>query len=179
MTISLSRHQLKVLILYTLSVSYSPMPRMAIENVLACCDANIFEIQLAIADLISMSNLSEMKDEDEAYLVLTEQGRLIVDPLKKDVPISIREKAASLAMVEMTRQRQSIGVEADVIPVKHGQEEYYTSNLALNDDGQALLQLTLFTPNRIQAELVAKNFRKDPNGIYKEILKILTRTEPA
>lgn len=151
------------------------MPRLTLENILAICDANLFEIQLAIADLISMENIKEEIDGQDAYLLITEKGKLAVEPLKKDVPSSVRETAITRALVEMAQLRQAIAVEAEVVPVTTPYEQYYTCKLALKEDNRTMLRLELFTPTKIHAERIAKNFRGNPNDIYTQIIKILTQ----
>lgn len=178
MSASLSLHQIKVLILYTVDGTPGPVPRHVIETALALTDANIFAIQEALHDLIENENLTQRNDENEIpYLFLTPQGKIVIEPLKKDVPLSYREKALAYAAAEMSKLRTEIGVEASVSPVEHGKDTEFACNINLSDEGITMMGLTLYSPNKLQAEMMAERFRKNPLEIYRKVLHIMTGTD--
>lgn len=178
MSAPLSLHQIKVLILYTVDGTPGPVPRHVIETSLALCDVNIFSIQEALYDLIQNENLTQKNDEDNIpYLFLTAQGKHVIEPLKKDAPLSYREKALAYAAAEMSKLRTQIGVEATVAPIKQGNDTEFACNITLSDDGLTMLGLTLYSPNKLQAEMMAERFRKNPLDIYRKILHIMTGTD--
>ncbi len=178
MSAPLSLHQIKVLVLYTVEGTPGPVPRHVVETALALCDANIFAIQEALHDLIENENLTQKNDENEIpYLFLTLQGKSVIEPLRKDVPLSYREKALAYAAAEMSKLRTEIGVEATVSPVKHGSDTEYSCNISLSDEGITMLGVTLYSPNKLQAEMMAERFRKNPLDIYRKILHIMTGTD--
>ena len=175
MSVNLSLHQIKVLVLYTVDGTPGPVPRHVVETALALCDANIFSIQEALHDLIKNENLTQKNDENEIpYLFLTPQGKSVIDVLTKDAPLSYREKALAYAAVEMTKLRTQIGVEAKVSPIN---ESEYTCDISLSDDGLSLLKISLYSPNKLQAEMMAERFRKKPLDVYRKVLQILTGTD--
>ncbi|MBQ1272544.1 MAG: DUF4364 family protein [Clostridia bacterium] len=174
----LSLHQIKVLVLYTVDGTPGPVPRHVIETALALCDANIFGIQEALHDLIANENLTQKNDENEIpYLFLTPQGKTVVEPLRKDVPLSYREKALAYAAAEMSKLRTEIGVEAVVAPIEKGNGVEYACNINLSDEGITMMGLTLYSPNKLQAEMMAERFRKNPLDIYRKVLHIMTGTD--
>ncbi len=180
MSAPLSLHQVKVLILYTVDGTPGPVPRHVIETSLALCDVNVFSIQEALYDLIENENLVQKYDENEIpYLFLTSQGKIVVEPLRKDAPLSYREKALAFAAAEMTKLRTEIGVEATVTQAEHGKEGEFACNINLSDEGITMLGLTLYSPNKLQAEMMAERFRKNPLDIYRKILYIMTGTDEA
>ncbi len=174
----LTLHQVKVLVLYTVDGIPGPLPRHVVETSLALCDANIFSVQEALYDLIANENLTQSYDEDgTAYLFLTSQGKLVIDNLRKDAPNSYRERVLAYAAVEMSKLRAQIGVEASVVPTqtRHGQE--YTCNVSIADQGELMMSVSLFAPNKLQADMMAERFRKQPLDVYRKILQILTGTD--
>ncbi len=178
MSAALSLHQIKVLVLYTINGTPGPVPRHVIETALALSDVNIFAIQEALHDLIENENLTQKKDEnDTPYLFLTLQGKSVIEPLRKDVPLSYREASLAYAAAEMSKLRQQIGVEATVAPVEKGNGTEYACNINLSDEGITMLGLTLYSPNKLQADMMAERFRKNPLVIYRKILHIMTGTD--
>ena len=166
----LSLHQIKVLVLSTVQGTPGPVPRHVVETALALCDANIFAIQEALHDLLDNENLLQKNDENETpYLFLTEQGRCVVETLKKDAPLSYREKTLAYAAVEMSKLRTEIGVEASVVTEERGNEEEYVCNISLSDDGLSLMKVSLYAPNKLQAEMKAERFRKAPLDVYRKV----------
>ncbi len=174
----LSLHQIKVLILFTVDGTPGPVPRHVIETALALCDANIFMIQEALHNLIANENLTQRNDENEIpYLFLTPQGQSVVEPLRRDVPLSYREKALAYAAAEMSKLRKAIGVEAEVVPEEHGKLTEYSCRINLSDEGVTMMGITLYSPNKLQAEMMAERFRKNPLDVYRKVLAILTGTD--
>lgn len=177
---NLTSHQVKVLVLFTILGTPGPVPRHVVETSLALCNVNVFAIQEAIHDLLENRNAEQRYDEDNTpYLFLTEQGECVVEALRKDVPLAYREKALAFAAVEMVELRKAIGVDATVNPFGNPKNGEYTVDLSLSDAGLPLMKLSFFTPNQMQAELIANRYRKQPLDIYQKILRILTATDDA
>ena len=175
---SLTLHRIKILILHTVDGTPGPVPRHVIETALALCDANIFAIQEALHDLLKNENLSQKEDENGvSYLFLTEQGRCVIDALRKDVSPAYREKSLAYAAVEMTKLRTEIGINATVTGIGTEKNNEYRCDLSLSDDGQALFQLSLYSPNKLQADMMAERFRKHPLDVYRKVLQIMTGTD--
>jgi hypothetical protein len=175
---ALSSHQIQVLALYTVFATKGPVPRHVVETSLALCDVNVFQIQEALYDLIKNENLTRKYDENQTeYLFLTPQGRCVVEELCKEAPLSYREKALAYAAVEMSKLRTQIGVEASVVKAEKGNETDYTCNISISDAGMPLIALSLYCPNKLQGEMMAERFRKNPLDIYRKILHIMTGTD--
>ena len=174
----LSLHQIKVLVLCVVNGIPGPMPRHVAETALALCNANIFSIQEALHDLLKNENLTQKEDEDGTpYLFMTEQGKCVIEALLRDAPLAYREKALAYATMEMTKLRAQIGVNASVSPLEKGNGEEYTCDISLSDSGLSLLKISLYAPNKIQAQMMAERFRKHPLDVYRKILQILTGTD--
>jgi len=172
---NLSPHQIKVLVLNTVDYTPGPVPRYVIETALALSDVNIFAIQEALHDLLKNENLTEKYDEKNLpYLFLTPQGKSVIDTLKRDAPLSYREKCLAHAAVEMSKLRTEIGVEAQVSTIN---ESEYCCELSLTDSGLPLMKLALYAPNKLQADLIAERYRKKPLDIYRKVLQIVTDTD--
>lgn len=178
MSAPLSSHQIQVLALYTVHATKGPVPRHVVETALALCDVNVFQIQEALYILIKNENLTQKYDEDQTeYLFLTAQGRCVIDELCKEAPLSYREKALAFAAVEMTKLRTQIGVEASVVKTEKGSDTDYICNVSISDAGTPLFSLSLYCPNKLQGEMMAERFRKNPLNIYRKILHIMTGTD--
>lgn len=178
MSAPLSLHQIKILVLYTVNETPGPVPRHVVETALALCDANIFAIQEALHDLLKNENLTQRNDENETpYLFMTEQGNCVIETLKKDAPLSYREKALAYAAIEMSKLRTQIGVEANVSSSTKGNDTEYFCDISLSDEGLPLMKVSLFAPNKLQADMMAERFRKNPLNVYRKVLQILTGTE--
>ncbi|MBO5249001.1 MAG: DUF4364 family protein, partial [Clostridia bacterium] len=64
-----------------------------------------------------------------------------------------------------------------VSPAERGKETEYACHINLSDEGITLLGLTMYSPNKLQAEMMAERFRKHPLDIYRKILHIMTGTD--
>ena len=128
--------------------------------------------------LLENENLTQKMDEhDVPDLFLTPQGKNVMDALHKDTPLSYREKSLAYAAAEMSKLRTEIGVEAVVSPVKEGNDTEYSCNITLSDEGVTMMGITLYSPNKLQAEMMAERFRKNPLDIYRKVLHIMTGTD--
>ena len=175
MSINLSKNQLKVLVLFTLKSSGSPLSLNSLGDILGFCDINYFHIQECIADLISMKHILIHEDDNNEFAVLSLQGEQIVEALKNDVPLSVREKVASAATLEIARMRHNLSIDTEVVQNDDPNLGSYTVNLALRDDDLVLLKLSMYTPTKLQADLMAKNFNENPTEIYKIVLNTIIK----
>ncbi|MDF2686834.1 MAG: hypothetical protein K0S55_2017 [Clostridia bacterium] len=178
MSTNLSKNQLKILVLFTLKSAGSPLSLSSLGDILGFCDINYFHIQECIVEHISMKHIIIHVDEGNEFAMLSPKGEQIVEALKNDVPVSIRERVASATALEIARIRHNLSIDVEVVQNNEPDDGSYTLNLALRDDALVLLKLSMYTPTKLQADMMAKNFNDNPTKIYKTILNAIIKKIP-
>lgn len=168
---TLSEHQKNILALFILYSAGCPFPTGAVLDIYALCGVNNFTVPDNIRFLEQNGNLSVVNDGREEYAVLTAKGREVIEQLKKDIPLSVREKAAGEAALAVSKLRRDLAITVRVEEKESG----FSLFTEFNDNGTVLLRLELFMPTRLQAEIMGKRFREDPVGIYSEIIESLQK----
>lgn len=128
--------------------------------------ANYFETQATISELIRCGNLC-CNEQDNSLIEITSEGRLISQQLSSELSLSIRQKAVS-AILQLTEQRQ-IEKENPVIITKADGGGFHV-NIRITDGIRDLMSLTLFVPDRTEANLVKRRFYEKPERLYSIIL---------
>ena len=170
-------HQLKILILYVMKTARSPIPLSTIADILGICDINYFNMQQCITELIDQRHILRYDDENKAYAKMSSTGLDIVEILEKDVPLSLREKVSSVTALELARLRRNLSVSSSYREIIETRENSYELSLCLKDGNTILLELKMYTPTKLQAELIVKNFSDNPTETYKKILYSLIGLE--
>lgn len=166
-----TKDDIKLLICYMLSSVKQPLTKDEIVSVLQENNlANYFEINDALSDLIENNNIVSNNTEDSKFTI-TKSGKLITTQLETSLPISIREKTLSAAvnlLAKIKRENENTAI------IKKANNGYYVSCNISGGNNLNLLAIDLFVPDSKQAELVKRNFQRDPNLIYSCMLALLT-----
>lgn len=134
--------------------------------------ANYFQVGEAFSELIVRKNI-EVKDEKEETYRITESGQLISSQLCESLPLSIRERALDTSKVVVKRRKNEEENKVRIEKTDFG----YSVNCSISGGEFNLLKLDIYAPDIDQAEKIKKNFRQDPEGLYRSVLAILTRNK--
>lgn len=167
-----SKQDIKVLICYILSnireISKTDIISVFQEEGLA----NYFEIGEAFLELISAQNI-KVKNEKYGMYEISESGRMISDQLCLSLPFSVRERAINSSIATIKRRKNE-----EENRVKIEKNEFgYNVICSISGGNFDLLKFTIYAPNIEQAEKLKQNFRRDPEGLYRIVLAILTRNK--
>ncbi len=155
-----------ILICYMMTYIDKPFP---LDDIVAIIQtngiANYFETNAAISELIKCNNLEY--SDDEKSIEITREGRLISQQLSSELSLSVRQKAVS-AILKLTKQRQIERENPVVITKCPGGG--FDVNIRITDGIRDLMSLTLFVPDRTEANIVKRNFYERPERLYSIML---------
>ena len=148
------------------------MPFDTILDLTLCDDAiDYFEFSDCLADLVRTGHLTLSAD---GLYAITEKGRRNSAICETSLPYSVRvrcDRNLEGWNRKLRRQRQ---VRASAEQRPNGT---YTVKLALNDDKGSVMDLRLMVVDQAQAKAVAQRFRKSPEKLYGQIIRLLLEDE--
>ncbi|MCI8330353.1 MAG: DUF4364 family protein [Oscillibacter sp.] len=164
--------EIKFLILYIAARVVEPVPFDTILDLTLCDDAiDYFEFSDCLADLVRTGHLTLSAD---GLYAITEKGRRNSAICETSLPYSVRvrcDRNLEGWNRKLRRQRQ---VRASAEQRPNGT---YTVKLALNDDKGSVMDLRLMVVDQAQAKAVAQRFRKSPEKLYGQIIRLLLEDE--
>ena len=164
-----NRNDIRILICYLLNSVNAPLSGDDISGILqGKALANYFEVGDALAALQKLGNVS--RDEEGCYTV-TETGREIADSLDATLPLSVRDKALEAAFTLLADARARRDNRVDVEKTANGCR--VTCHISGGEE-MDLMTISLYVPDEAQADMVKRNFHRDPTGVYKLLLSSLT-----
>lgn len=162
-----NQNDIRILICYVLDSVDGPLSREELGELLQQKGlANYFEVGDALGALEGQGHITV----EDGLCRVGETGREIARTLGDTLPLSVRDKAleAALLLLAQARARRENRVE-----IEEG-EKGYRVTCHISGGEMDLMSISLYVPDRLQAELVRQNFHKDPEGAYRLLLSFLT-----
>ncbi len=162
----------RVLVCHLLYSVKKPLSASQINNIVSQDGlVNYFELSSCMAQLLESGHLvPKFTKDDEDYYILSPLGEETAQKLEKMVPKSVRDKAVKAAIRLLARIDRDQSVKTDITPCGNG----FNVQLRLLDGDADLMEMTVFLPEKNQAESVCKEFLGDPALVYKGVLALLT-----
>ena len=162
---------LKLLVLYILDRAAGPITFLQLFE-LALCDAGVdyFSLTQAVDHMVATGQLTR---EAERFSI-TDKGRRNSQICESSLPRSVRQHCDHNLIQVNEALRREAQVRAQIMEGENG-----TVNLCLTleDNTSPLLNLTLFSPTRTQAEQWERTFRADPYALYLNIINLLKQED--
>lgn len=163
-----NRNDIRILLCYILSSVNGPLSAESISQIVqGKALANYFETGDALASLLKQGNVAV--DQDGLYTV-TPAGREIAQSLDATLPLSVRDKALEAAVRLMADAKARRENRVDIEEAGNG----CRVTCHISGGKMDLMSVSLYVPDRAQAEMVERNFYRDPEGVYKLLLSFLT-----
>lgn len=163
-----SKNDIRILLCYILANVNGPLSQEDISQIIqGKALANYFEAGDALASLLEQGNV--VRDEQGLYTV-TPAGREIAQNLDAVLPLSVRDKALEAAVRLMAEARARRENRVDIEETESG----FRVTCHISGGKLDLMAISLYVPDKAQAQLVEKNFYKDPEGVYRLLLASLT-----
>ncbi len=162
-----NQNDIRILICYVLHSVDAPLSREDIGQLLQQkALANYFEVGDALAALERLGHITL----EDGLCRIEKTGREIAATLGDTLPLSVRDKAleAALMLLAQARIQRENRVEIEE------SEKGFKVSCHISGGDMDLMEVSLYVPDRPQAELVRRNFYKDPEGIYRLLLSFLT-----
>ena len=178
MNVNITDQQLQILILFFIRSAGTPVPEDTLADILGICNINCLNVQQCIAELSEAGHIARLEDDGKYYIKLSDTGIVIADTLKQQVPYTIRQHAAEVAISRLGELRRRLGCEAKVQASQRADDLPFCVTLSIKDQDSPLMSLCMYTPTEFQAQLIADNFKKSPTDVYKRVVNALTESRP-
>ncbi len=163
-----TRNDIRILICYILSSVDAPLSKEDLTDILQGRGlANYFEAEDALA---ALADLGHVALAEEGYTV-TATGREIAGRLDVELPLAVRDKALEAAVSLLARARSRREHRVEISDLENGCR---VDCHVQGGEGVDLLSLSLYVPDRAQAQRVEEGFYQDPDRLYKLVLSALT-----
>ncbi|MEA5039630.1 MAG: DUF4364 family protein [Clostridiaceae bacterium] len=163
---------IQYLILYALRFFPVAIPEGDLLDVVMIDDAfGYFEFSTAFQKLLENKLVAAVGDPGQEKYILTPKGAEVLDPMERELPASVRDRAekAALRVLLMIRRNASIKTMHTQRP-----DGSFTVELRVCDGSEDQLRVELQALTRRQCELLEDHFRRNAESIYKEILALLS-----
>lgn len=163
-----NKNDIRILLCYVLASVGAPLSRESIGEIIqGKALANYFEVGDALDSLVKQGNAAV----DEAGLFsVTDSGREIAANLDATLPLSVRDKALEAALRLTAEQKARRENQVELLKAENG----YQVCCHVSGGETELMTISLYVPDKAQAELVERNFYRDPEGVYRLLLAALT-----
>ena len=159
---------IKILICYVMDYFSKDFSKFEISNILQNYGlANYFDVNEAFEILVKAGNI--IRNTEEKY-VLSSEGKMIVDELSKNLPLTVKEKAVSSAKEYFNRVKSEKENKVIIRKVETG----YEVTCYVLDGKFEMMKLKLYAPDINEAGAIKNNFYKNPSEIYHTVLMMLT-----
>lgn len=127
----------------------------------------------AFKELIESGVIIRHTEDGAELYELSEQGREGAESFKKLVPRSVRDRVLSSGLRLFARLKAEQSITTGIHETDSGCEVSCT----VTDSGITLMQLTLFAPDREQAEHICRKMLMNPAELYGRVLDYVVCTE--
>ena len=164
----------KVLILYLLD----QIPNGIIENglfkiVTSINNVNYFFFKQVLTDLLETKLVGLItKDEDEAVIKITSEGKNALSLTKDVLPGILKLKADNLFKEELSSVTEETSVTAEFIPKN---ENDYTIKCKIVENNETIFEVKTVAGSRERAKRIVDNWNSNASKIYPGILDILLK----
>ncbi len=167
-------YEVKILLAYFLFQMDRPVtPNQLTEIATGDGIVNYFLYAEAVSEMLENETLSLSEQEGTSYYVLTEKGREGAQSFKKLVSKSVRDRIYAAGLRFFAKLKAEHDVKFEITPVKKG----YSVHCTCDDNGLVLMDLTLYAPDKEQAEYIKSKIMMNPTDFYCRVMDYVIENE--
>lgn len=167
-------YEVKILLAYFLFQMDRPVtPNQLTEIATGDGIVNYFLYAEAVSEMLENETLSLSEQEGTSYYVLTEKGREGAQSFKKLVSKSVRDRIYAAGLRFFAKLKAEHDVKFEITPVKKG----YSVHCTCDDNGLVLMDLTLYAPDKEQAEYIKSKIMMNPTDFYCRVMDYVIKNE--
>ena len=164
-----SKNEIRILICYLIKSVKAPVSKeLILESLQKDGLANYFEASACFDDLLKNRHI---KLTDGNKYSLTEDGMMIATQLEDSLAYTVKEKAFHCVMMLLEEEKTERENKVEIVKNERG----YNVKCSITSEGLTILSLEFYVPDYEQAKLVKKNFRKNPELLYKTTIAVLSK----
>ena len=164
-----SKNEIRILICYLIKSVKAPVSKeLILESLQKDGLANYFEASACFDDLVK--NRHNTVNGNNKY-TLTEDGMMIATQLEDSLAYTVKEKAFHCVMMLLEKEKTERENKVEIVKNERG----YNVKCSITSEELTILSLEFYVPDYEQAKLVKKNFRKNPELLYKTTISVLSK----
>lgn len=164
-----SKNEIRILICYLIKSVKAPVSKeLILESLQKDGLANYFEASACFDDLVKNRHITV--NGNNKY-ILTEDGMMIATQLEDSLAYTVKEKAFHCVMMLLEEEKTERENKVEIVKNERG----YNVKCSIISEGLTILSLEFYVPDYEQAKLVKKNFRKNPELLYKTTISVLSK----
>lgn len=169
MKLNFNQAENKLLLLYLIDKMEIPLTQSQISQfALEENYINYFSLQQFLADMVNVDYLEKSIENNTTYYNVTDQGLTALEFFKKRIPSQVKNKIKRFVELNKKSIKKDYEVTANYFYEKNNNE--YTIKCGIYEDETTLMELTLSVVSREEAKIICKNWRKNVNDLYGDIL---------
>jgi hypothetical protein len=167
-------YEVKILLAYFLFQMDRPVtPNQLTEIATGDGIVNYFLYSEAVSEMLENETLSLSEQEGTSYYILTEKGREGAQSFKKLVSKSVRDRIYAAGLRFFAKLKAEHDVRFKISPVPKG----YSVHCICEDNGLVLMDLTLYAPDKEQAEYIKSKIMMNPTDFYCQVMDYVIENE--
>lgn len=164
-----SKNEIRILICYLIKSVKAPVSKeLILESLQKDGLANYFEASACFDDLVKNRHITV--NGSNKY-TLTEDGMMIATQLEDSLAYTVKEKAFHCVMMLLEEEKTERENKVEIVKNERG----YNVKCSITSEELTILSLEFYVPDYEQAKLVKKNFRKNPELLYKTTISVLSK----
>lgn len=167
-------YEVKILLAYFLCQMNRPVtPNQLTEIATGDGIVNYFLYSEAISEMLKNGTVELYEDEGTAYYMLTDKGREGAQSFKKLVSKSVRDRIYAAGLRFFAKLKAQRDVKFEISRIEKG----YSVHCTCEDNGLILMDLTLFAPDKEQAEFIKSKIMMNPTDFYCKVMDYVIENE--
>lgn len=166
-------HSAKILLCYLMERIDRPISEERLYDIVTGSNViNHFLYAEALEALVKNGSLSFSEKNDQSdynngrMIVLEQKGRLGAEYFNNTIPATFRRRILTAAFHSFAAERRREESSCEITPVENG----FTVELSVHDKSLGLMKLSLYAPDRAQAELIAEHMQRNPSQLYSNVI---------
>lgn len=160
-------YEVKILLAYFLFQMDRPItPNQLTEIATGDGIVNYFLYSEAVSEMLKYETIKLEEHEGTVYYILTQKGKDGAQSFKKLVSKSVRDRIYAAGLRFFAKLKAEHDVRFEISPVKKG----YSVHCSCQDNGLTLMDLTLFAPDKEQAEFIKSKILMNPTDFYCQVM---------
>lgn len=167
-------YEVKILLAYFLFQMDRPVtPNQLTEIATGDGIVNYFMYSEAICEMLGNDTIKIVEHEGTVYYELTEKGKGGAESFKKLVNKSVRDRIYAAGLRFFAKLKSERDVKFEIKPLKKG----YSLHCTCYDNDLLLMDLTLFAPDKEQAEYIKSKIKMNPTDFYCRVMDYVIENE--
>lgn len=162
-----SAHSVKILLCYLLDRLDRPVPSEQLHEIaLDSGVINHFYYSEAMADLIASGAVTVIDENGEETVRIEEKGRLGSEYFNRYIPATFRRSILTAAYSYFADIRRENEISCAITDSDNG----CIVKFSIKDTEFPLMEMSLYAPDREQAELIAERLKRNPSAFYSGVI---------